>query len=118
MAENDLSEQVSRLEDKLHALNAQIATCRKLQFAAKLVLAAGFALILSLVLGIIRPDPLAIVTTIAALVGGTVLFGSNASTWSQAETEMQTAQAQLATLIDNADLRLVPDPAPERRVLN
>jgi hypothetical protein len=119
VAENDLSEQVSRLEDKIKQLNAAIETCRKLQFASKIVLAAGFVLVLSLVLGIVRAEPLAIVTAIAALVGGTVLFGSNASTWTQTINEIRVAEAKIAELINGAELRLVTEKwVSEQRVLH
>jgi hypothetical protein len=115
---NDLSEQVSRLEDKIKELSAAIETCRKLEFTSKVVLAAGVALVLSLLLGIIRAEPLAIVTAIAALVGGTVLFGSNASTWTQATAELKIAEGQITELIDGADLRLASEgPASDQRAL-
>jgi outer membrane murein-binding lipoprotein Lpp len=118
VASNDLSEQVSQLEDKIHQLGAAIETCRKLEFASKMVLAGGFILVLSLVLGIIRADPLVIVTAIAALVGGTVLLGSNASTWTQAAADMKAAEAQITELINGADLRLASEqPASEQRAL-
>jgi hypothetical protein len=115
---NDLSEQVSRLEDKIKELSAAIETCRKLEFASKIVLAAGVVLVLSLALGIIRAEPLAIVTAIAALVGGTVLFGSNASTWKQSATEIKIAEAQITKLINGADLRFATEQPPlEQRAL-
>jgi outer membrane murein-binding lipoprotein Lpp len=118
VADNDLSEQVSRLEDRIKQLRAAIETCRKLEFLSKIVLAAGAALVLSLLFGIIRAEPLAIVTAIAALVGGTVLFGSNASTWTQAATDLKLAEAQINELIDSADLRLTTEqPVPEQHAL-
>jgi hypothetical protein len=118
VADNDLSEQVSRLEDRIKQLRAAIETCRKLEFLSKIVLAAGAALVLSLLFGIIRAEPLAIVTAIAALVGGTVLFGSNASTWTQAATDLKLAEAQINELIDGADLRLATEqPVPEQHAL-
>jgi len=118
VAENDLSEQVSRLEDRIKQLSAAIETCRKLEFASKIVLAVGAVLVLSLLLGIIRVEPLAIVTAIAALVGGTVLFGSNASTWTQATTDLKLAETQINELIDGADLRVATEqPASEQHAL-
>ncbi|HEY0569814.1 MAG TPA: hypothetical protein VGD13_17045 [Xanthobacteraceae bacterium] len=107
MMNEDLQDQVSRLEDKIDELAAAIEKCRRYDVAAKIMLAGGAAIVVSLVLGLIRPEPLAIVSALAALVGGTVLFGSNASTWTATAAELKTAETRMTDLIDSADLRLI-----------
>jgi hypothetical protein len=104
---DDLAEQVSRLEHKLEELAAAIERCRKVDLVGKAMLAAGVALIVLMVVGTMRPEPLPVVGTIALLVGGTVVFGSNASTWTQAAAEMKTAEMLMSGLINKADLTLV-----------
>jgi hypothetical protein len=44
---------------------------------------------------------------IAAVVGGTVVFGSNTSTLNQTTIDMKAAEARRAELISRMDLRVV-----------
>jgi hypothetical protein len=112
---DDLAAQVSRLDKKLEELAAAIERCRKVDLASKAMLAAGGAFVVLMALGMIRPEPVAVVGTIALLVGGTVIFGSNASTWTQAAAEMKTTETLMRGLIDRADLTLVVDRTSSRR---
>lgn len=111
----DLAAQVSRLEDKLEELATAIERCRKVDLVAKAMLAAGAAVVVLIGFGMIRPEPIAIVGAIALLVGGTVVFGSNASTWTQATAEMKTAETLTSELINQADLTLVVERATARQ---
>ena len=108
---DDLAAQVSRLDKKLEELAAAIERCRKVDLASKAMLAAGTAVVVLMVLGMIRPEPIAVVGAITLLVGGTVVFGSNASTWTRAAAEMKTTETLMRGLIDRADLTLVVDRA-------
>jgi hypothetical protein len=116
--DGDLAEQVSRLEHKLEELAAAIERCRKVDLFSKAMLGAGAAIVVLLAVGIIRPEPLAVVGVIALLVSGTVLFGSNASTWTQAAADMKAAEALMSDLINRADLTLVMQrtAAPQRQL--
>ena len=46
---------------------------------------------------------------IAAVIGGTIVFGSNTSTLKQTTTAMKVADAHRAELISRMDLRVVGD---------
>jgi hypothetical protein len=62
--------------------------------AARIILAFGGILIAALLTGLLRPDPLALVTAIAAILGGIVLLGSNRSTAAEAREQMEEAEIQ------------------------
>src|SRR5205807_8707790 len=47
--------------------------------------------------------------SLAAIIGGTVVFGSNASTLKQTMTDMKAAEAHRTELISRMDLRVVGD---------
>ena len=105
--DDDLAAQVSRLDKKLEELAAAIERCRKVDLASKVMLAAGTAVVVLMVLGMIRPEPVAVVGAITLLVGGTVVFGSNASTWTQAAAEVKTTETLMRGLIDRAETLVV-----------
>ena len=48
---------------------------------------------------------MAMIASIAAIIGGVVVFGSNSSTSKQAMAAMKVAETQRAELIDMIDLR-------------
>jgi len=58
-------------------------------------------------LGAIWFDPTAMTGAIAAVLGGTVLFGSNRRTSQDFAAAMTAAESRRATLIGKVDLRLV-----------
>ncbi len=58
-------------------------------------------------LGAIRFDPTAMIASIAAIIGGVVVFGSNSSTSKQTTAAMKVAETQRAELIDMIDLRAI-----------
>lgn len=107
MDESDLREEIARLEDEIEERGRTIERCRKIILASKVAVAAGAILIVAMMLGLIAFDPMAMIGAIAAMVGGTVVFGSNTSTLQQTTTAMRAAEAQRAELIGKIDLRLV-----------
>ena len=109
MNQNDPSEQISKLEAHIDRLAEVLERCRKLVLISKLVMAAGGALLLAILLGAIRFDPTAMIAAIAAVTGGVVLFGSNNSTSEQTTAALRAAEAERAELIGQMDLRVVSD---------
>jgi len=97
--------QIARLEQRLEDLSVALERSRKAILASKLSIAAGAVLMLALVLGIISAQPLAIVVSIAAILGGIVGFGANVSTARQDRAAMETAAAARTELISRLDLR-------------
>ena len=105
--------EIARLETRIEALTDSIERCRKISFAAQLVLAAGAVWVALIVFRLVPFAPIHIVGAISAVLGGTVLFGSNASTWKQTDMSIAEAEARRAELIDGMALRTVEASAEE-----
>ena len=106
-SDHDLRQEISRLEYQIEALSVTIENCRKFTLAAQAATALGIALLVTLVFGLIRFDPLALVGGIAALLGGIVLSGSNRTTGDNARAERAALEARRAELIAGIPLRVV-----------
>ena len=107
-----IRDEIARLEAQIEALADSIERCRKISLAARLVLAAGavwFAMVLTRVIPF---TPFHLVGAIAAMLGGTVLFGSNSSTWKQAAAALAAAEARRSELIDRIELLVVEGAGP------
>jgi hypothetical protein len=107
MDEGDLRDEIARLEDAIEESGRAVERCRKIILASKAAIVIGGALMLAMMLGLTTFDPMAMIGAIAAMVGGTVMFGSNKSTLQQTVTAMQAAEAHRAELIGKIDLRVV-----------
>jgi len=107
--DNDLREQISRLEAHIEELAEAIDRCRKVVLMSQAIIAVGAILVLAMMLGAIRFDPTVMIAAIAAVLGGTVLFGSNKTTSEQTTAALRAAEAHRAELIGEIDLRLVGD---------
>jgi hypothetical protein len=97
--------QIARLEQRLEELAAALEKSRKAILASKVSIAGGSLLMLALVLGIIGAQPLAIVVSIAAILGGIVGFGANVSTARQDRAAMAAAAAARTELISGLEMR-------------
>ena len=107
-------EQISELEVQIEELAGALERCRKTALASKAAMAFGGILLAATSLGVVMVDPMVMVTGLATLLGGVVVFGSNASTANQLSESMRSAEAQRAALIGRLDIRLVED-APANR---
>jgi hypothetical protein len=104
---NPRRDEIGRLEERIEQLAVRIENCRKFMLAAKIAIAFGAALLLMLMLGVIRPDPVVMTAAIAAALGGIVVLGSNASTARSAEAEIAEAEAERARCIESISLHTV-----------
>jgi hypothetical protein len=109
MADGDLRDQISRLEADIEEFAESIDRSRKVILVSKVAIAAGAIWMFVVALGAVRFDPMAMISAIAAVVGGVVVLGSNRSTLKQSEASMKAAEARRAELIDTIDLRVVGD---------
>jgi hypothetical protein len=112
---DDFRDQIAQLEARGEALAEAIDRCRKISLAAKLAIAGGAAWI-GLVLLLVFPFiPGTVIAAMAAVIGGTVLLGSNATTWKQAEADLRQTEVMRANLIGRMDLRVIGE---QRRTLH
>jgi hypothetical protein len=73
----DLHEQILHTEAHIEELTDIIERCRKIILISKAAIAAGGTLILAIIIGAVRFDPTVPIGSLAAVIGGTVVFGSN-----------------------------------------
>jgi hypothetical protein len=107
MDAGDVHEDISRLELHIEQLANTIERCRKIILISKIAVAVGGMVILGLMLGAIRFNPVAMIGAMAVAIGGIVVFGSNTSTLKHATAEMKAAETRRAELIGRIDLRIV-----------
>ena len=112
MDDDDFSEEIAQLEARSEALAESIERCRKISLAAKLTIAAGTIWIALVLLLVIPYIPETVIAAMAAMIGGVVLLGSNATTWTQAEAALHAAEAERADLIGRMELRVVGEERP------
>lgn len=106
-ADDDLRDQISRIEDDIEGLTKTLGGCRKTMLLSKVVIAAGGIWILAYLIGAIRLNATAMTGAIAAVLRGIVVFGSNSSTSKQTATAMEAAERRRAELIGTINLRVV-----------
>ena len=101
MDEEASGDAIARIEERIEALAEELARCRKISLAAelrrrrRLHLARSRALVglISLMCTFMT------VGAIAAIIGGVVLLGSNATTWTQTENAIRASEALRADMI-------------------
>jgi hypothetical protein len=107
--DGDLHEQILRIEAYIEELADVVESCRKIILVSKFAAGAGGVVILAIIIGAVGFNATVMIGAIAAVVGGTVVFGSNKSTLKQTTTDMKAAEARRAELISKMDLRVVGD---------
>jgi hypothetical protein len=107
--DGDLHEQILHIEAHIEELTDIMERCRKIVLISKVAIAAGGILILATIIGAVGFDPTVLIGAIAAVIGGTVVFGSNTSTLKQTMTDMKDAEAHRTELISRLDLKVVGD---------
>ena len=115
MIEDDPTEEISRIEARLEELAEAAERCRKYILASKAAIAAGAALLLVTMLGLLGAGQTAALGSIAMILGGIVSLGSNVSTLRQTEEAIGAAELLRSDLISRIDLRMVRD-APMKLV--
>jgi len=107
MAEDDSTDEISRIEARLEELAEAAERCRKFILASKVAIAGGAALLLATMLGLFGFT--AALGSIAMILGGIVSLGSNISTLRQTEDAIGAAELLRSDLISRIELRLVAD---------
>lgn len=106
---DEVHEEIGRLEAQLEALAEGLARCAKVKLVSKVALAGGAAWLLAAIAGLVSFDPAAMAAAIAAVIGGVVMYGSNATTAQELETATGDTEARRAALIGQLNLRVVGD---------
>ena len=105
MDQTELRDQIARLEQRIEELSNALEKSRKAVLASKVSIAGGCLLLLALLLGIVGTQPLFLVVSIAAILGGIVGFGANVSTARQERSALDAAVAARQDLISRLELR-------------
>lgn len=109
MEEIDPHDEIARLEARIEALSQSIELCRTISLISKLAIAGAACWLGLRTFGITTFGPAGYVISIAAMIGGMVLLGSNSSTWNEAEAERTEAEARREELIGRLKLHIVSD---------
>jgi hypothetical protein len=103
---------IARIEERIEALHEAIARCRKIALAAKIAIVAGAAWLALTIVGLVPFVPTLLFGSLAALIGGVVLAGSNSTTWKQTEAALAASEAMRRDLIEQLELRVIDDTMP------
>jgi hypothetical protein len=105
--DEDLRDQISRIEDDIEELTKTLDGCRKTMLLSKVIIATGGIGIVAYLLGAIWVGPAVIIGAIAAVVGGVVIFGSNSTTSNNAMSALAGAERRRNQLIEKLNLRAI-----------
>jgi hypothetical protein len=107
MSDGEPRSEILRLEVEIEELAEVIERRRKIILFSKIAVAAGGIWLLALTIGIMRFDPVAMISAIAVVIGGTVVFGSNTSRAKQTAAALKAGEALRAELIGKMNLTVV-----------
>lgn len=111
MAESEARDEISQLEERIDDLAESLARSQRILRISQVAIAGGGVWILATIVGAIGFNSAAVISAMAAMIGGVVLFGSTTTTSKQTSAQMKAAQDQRAELIDRMDLRVVGENA-------
>ncbi|MBR0849422.1 hypothetical protein JQ543_16840 [Bradyrhizobium diazoefficiens] len=109
MTEDDPTDEISDIEDRIERLAEIAERCRKFILASKIAIGSGGALLLVTIFGLLGTGQTAALGSIALVLGGIVSLGCNVSTLRQTDDAISAAEARRAALIGTIDLRVVTD---------
>jgi hypothetical protein len=112
--DGDPRDQIARLEARLEELAEAMARCRKIKLISQIAIAGGGTWMVAATIGVIGFDPVALMAAIAAVIGGTVMYGSNTTTSQEIDAAVKDAEADRARLIGMLKLRVVGEGEWER----
>lgn len=107
--EDDPTDEIAKIEERLEALGEDAERCRKFILASKVAIGSGFALLLATMLGLFASGQTAALGSIALVLGGIVSLGSNVSTLQQTMDAINAAEVLRSDLIGRIDLQVVAD---------
>jgi hypothetical protein len=111
MNDSGLHDQIEDLELQIEALATAAERCRKISVASKLAIGIGGVWLAAIVLGIVWPNATGLLASMASMIAGVVVLGSNATTWQELTAKLEAAEALRTELIGRIELRVVSAPA-------
>jgi hypothetical protein len=114
MDQDNPIDEISRIEAQLEELAAVSERCRRIILVSKTAIGGGVALPLFMMLGLFGSNQVAVIGSIAVVLGGIVSLGSNVSTLRQTMTAMRAAEAFRSDLISRINLRVVGERTMKR----
>jgi len=114
MAESDARDEISQLEERIDDLAESLARSQRILQISQVAIVGGAVWILVTIVGAIGFNSAAVISAMAAIIAGIVLFGSTTTTSKQTSARMKAAEVQRAELIDRMDLRVVGESAEEQ----
>lgn len=107
--EDDDIDDISQIEARIERLAEIAERCRKFILASRIAIGGGCALLLLMMFGAIGASAVAMLGSIALVLGGIVSLGSNISTLRQTDAAIGAAEALRSELIGSIDLKVVHD---------
>ena len=92
MVDDDLRDQIARIEADIDELAKTLDGCRKAMLLSKAAIVGGGIWMLVYLLGAISFDSVTGIGAMAVVIGGVVVFGSNSSTSKQTMAAMKAAE--------------------------
>jgi hypothetical protein len=109
MTDDNLREEIERLEAQIDELVAKIKSCRKFILAGQIAVVGGSVAFIAMLTDVIAFDPAVMSAAVVGVLGGIVAAGSSSSTAKEATQELAEAEERRDKLIGLLNLRLVPD---------
>ena len=109
MTDDEDTDDISAIEARIERLAEVAERCRKFILASRIAIGGGCALMLLMMFGVLWAGAVAMLGSIALVLGGIVSLGSNISTLRQTDAAIRSAEALRAELIGSIDLKVVHD---------
>ena len=119
-----LPRQIAQLEAHIEELSGAAERCRTIMLAARIAAGAGGLLLIADMLGLLRLQPAMFLASIAAILAGIVVYGSNRTTLNEIEATIRDRERRRDQLINGlglqvaggaADRPVIPRASPERK---
>jgi hypothetical protein len=100
---------IAHIESHIEQLVLSLERCRKVALAAKIAIGAGGAWIALSMFLLVPFVDFMMVAAAAAVIGGIVLLGSNATTWRETEALLRASEAMRGEMIGRLEMRVVDE---------